>query len=48
MFSFLFTAMLTVAVGYAGWQVLKYLGILILALFGFGVEYVDEEDDEET
>lgn len=46
MLTFFFTAMLTYAIGYAGWKILKYIFVLILALFGLGVEYVDEDDED--
>lgn len=48
MLTFFFTAMLTYAVGYAGWKIIQYLVTLILALFGYGVELDwDDDDDEE-
>lgn len=47
MLTFFFTAMLTFAVGYAGWKILGYLFLFILGLFGYGVEMeYDDEDDE--
>lgn len=47
MLTFFFTAMLTYAIGFAGWKILKYLFVLILALFGFGVELDWSEDDSD-
>lgn len=47
MLSLFFTAMLYYAIGFAGWKILKFLGLFILSLFGFGFEWVDPEDLEE-